>query len=603
MSLMRARGVTCVLVVACALGGACGGGSNNKPPAGGGSSGEAGASSEPGGGKSGSAGSKGDGGSKLDGGTSSEGGTKTDGGSNATGGGGAPDHGGAGAGSTDDSVELEVVAGADVHPISELIYGANMDGLACDDEKARFTFCRHRSPAWSTYNWENNASNAGRGDCHENNDALSAKTAPGAAVTDLIGKAALASAATVVTVPMFDYVAADANGGDAECSGNVTNSANYLTTRFKQNRALKGSALSLTPDTADAYVNQDEFVAFLKAGYPDAKLLFALDNQPELWWYEFEPLRGTKLTYDEQVAYSVDYAKMIKATWPGADVIGLVGYGYLAAKDLQESPDYALKGEFYGYFLEEMKKAGGDTRLLDYVDLHWFSELYPDGKRVIGEDATEASVVARVQAPRSLWDPNFVETSWITGANGGKPIELLPWLQGFIDDRYPGTELAISEWSFGGGKHISGAIAAADTLGIFGQRGVGLAGVVSFSSDEEPYLVGAFQAFRNYDGEGSAFGDTSVAAKSSNVALASIYASVDSENGSRLVLVAINRHSAALTAKLAIDHETEYGSLETYVISDGHPEPVPGDAVEAVSANHFELTLPAYSVSVLVPSE
>jgi hypothetical protein len=601
---MRAYGVCWAFLFACVLASACG---SDKPPA---------PKDQGTGGDDAAAG----GGGKNGSGTTSTGGTASDAGkTNGLAGehtnGGAPDPGVAGMNGDGGqpqppgprSITFDVNGDEDVHPISPLIYGANMDGLDCADSKARFTFCHRRSASWSTYNWENNASNAGQIDCNENNDALSASSVPGAAITDLIEADDAIGAATIVTVPMLDHAALDKNGGSAAdaCSGDVSKTNDYLNTRFVQNRPRKGSALSLTPDTADGYVNQDEFVAFLKDGYTESDLLFSLDYQPELWKSDHPKVRLTPLTYDEQIALSVDYAKMIKDTWSGAQVLGLVGYGYLAALSQQDSPDYTDDGEFFSFFLKQMSEASAADarRLVDYVDLHWFPEIYPNGQRIIGEDATAASVTARVQAPRQLWDPDFIEDSWITGVNGGQPVELLTWIKERIDLHYPGTKIALSEWTYGGGKDVSGAIAAADALGIFGQRSLDLAGVVSFSQDDEPYLIGAFQAYRNYDGQGHGFGDTSVFASSSNTSLGSIYASVDDADPSRMVLVAINRYDYELDATLNIAHTASYTSLTPYTISDGHPEPVAGDVITTDTPNSFQMTLPPYSVWVLVPSE
>ena len=69
----------------------------------------------------------------------------------------------------------------------------------------------------------------------------------------------------------------------------------------------------------------------------------------------------------------------------------------------------------------------------------------------------------------------YVEKSWIAAEPGGKPIRLIPWLQEKIAARYPGTKLAMTEYDFGGGDHISGGLAQADVLGVFGREGVYLA--------------------------------------------------------------------------------------------------------------------------------
>ena len=44
----------------------------------------------------------------------------------------------------------------------------------------------------------------------------------------------------------------------------------------------------------------------------------------------------------------------------------------------------------------------------------------------------------------------------------------------------------------------------------------------------EPFIGGALQMFRNYDGANGMFGDTSVSASTDDVVSSSVYASVDS---------------------------------------------------------------------------
>jgi Glycoside hydrolase family 44 len=600
---MKVRGTCLVWLVTCSLANGCGNASKPKPGepgAGGSSDGDAGEPAAAGVGASATnGGSGGTSGSGASSGAAGDPSGNQAGETNA-GAGGNPEP-------LDPIVRFEVIGDEQVRPISPLIYGANQPGLDCDNPKARFTFCRHRSAAWSTYNWETNASNAGVENCNENNAALSASSTPGAAVLDRIDEADAVGASSIITVPMLGYAATDKDDGSAApaCSGDVSKGDDYLNERFAMSRARKGEALSLTPDLTDDYVNQDEFVAFLAANRAASPLLFSLDHQPELWHVDHAKLQSSHLSYDEHVALSASYAASIKENWPDAKVIGLLGYGYLAAVNAQQSPDYETEGEFYSYYLASMSEQSetAGERLLDYVDLHWYPELYPDNTRLIFENASPASAAERVQAPRSLWDPAFVEESWITGTNGGKPIQLLDWLQGAIDESYPGTQLSLTEWSYGGGKHISGAIAAADALGIYGQRGVGLAGVVSFADGPVPYLIGAFQAYRNYDGEDNGFGDTSVAATTTDAARATIYASVDSNDPSRMVLVAINRSAVAQPVTLSITHDATYDTLAPYCITDGEPEPTAGDAIPSEDANAFAWSLPATSVCVLVPTE
>ena len=113
--------------------------------------------------------------------------------------------------------------------------------------------------------------------------------------------------------------------------------------------------------------------------------------------------------------------------------------------------------------------------------------------------SAEAVVAARVQAPRSLWDPSYVETSWITQDARAGAIRLLPRMREKIAAHYPGTRLAFTEYNYGGGGHISGAIAQADVLGHLRPRG-GVRGRSWDLGGGSRFIDAAFAAYRNYDG-------------------------------------------------------------------------------------------------------
>ncbi|HEY5375285.1 MAG TPA: glycoside hydrolase family 44 protein [Polyangiaceae bacterium] len=504
------------------------------------------------------------------------------------------------------TVTLTVHVAQARHAISPLVYGINPHaGIVCGDASAKYGLCRLGGHAWSTYNWENNASNAGIDNCNQNDGTLGLTDTPALAVTSTVAAAEAAGSATLVTIPILDYVAADKAPGTAspDCSGDVRKSANYLTTRFKSNRATKGAALSTTPDTTDAYVNQDEFVSFLGSQAASAKVLFALDNQPGTWSIDQPAAHPDKATYAEVVQRNVQYATMLRNVWPTAEVTGYVGYGYYGFRTLQDATDAAGNGIFLDYYLKQMKAASTSAgkRLIDYLDLHWYSEATGDGQRVLGDVSTAGMAAARVQAPRSLWDSTFLEKSWITDYTGA-PIALIPWLNTLIANDYPGTKLAISEWSFGGGNDVSGALAAADTLGIFGVQSVGLAAYAS-SSVSDQFVSAAFNAFRNYDGAGAGFGDTSVGATTNSVAYAPVYASVDSADPDRVVVIAINRSDSAIPTTLNVDHTASYVSAQVYQLTSASASLVAGAPVTASSANSFNLSLPAFSISVIVPKK
>jgi hypothetical protein len=488
--------------------------------------------------------------------------------------------------------------------ISPYIYGVNDGSKAA---AAHATIVRTGGNRLTAFNWENNASNAGSDYMFENDDFLCSNAtctpnddAPGAYYEAIIDQASAANAATLVTVPIVDYVSADKSpAGDVRNSG-----SNYLTTRFKQNKAAKGSAFSDPPDSTDGYVYQDEMVHFLTVHEPNATLLYLLDNEPDLWSSTHAEVHPVAVTYAELVMRNIATAKAIKAVVPSAFVAGPVDYGWAGYVNLQSATDSAADGDWIEYYLAQVAAAGqtAGKRLVDALDLHWYPEATGGGARITDDGTGAAEVAAREQAPRSLWDSSYVETSWITAdSTNGAGINLIPRMQGKIASKYPGTGLSFTEWNYGGGTDISGAIASADVLGIFGAYGVTMAMMWPMNGTEA-YTYAAFDAFRNYDGHGAAFGDTSIAATTSDVPDSSVYASLDSTDVSKMVIIAINKATSSKTAGIAVNHSVVYTKANVYTITAaGGSMVVAGAPIQSVATNAFDYTMPAQSVSIIVP--
>jgi hypothetical protein len=399
----------------------------------------------------------------------------------------------------------------------------------------------------------------------------------------------------LITVPLVDYVAFD-EGAD----GDVRVTPDYLNVRFRQNMPLKGAALAANPDAQDAYVYQDEFVSWVKGAAAGAKVSFSLDNEPDLWSSTHPEVYPVAVTYNELIGRNVDFASAIKGVWPDATVFGFVSYGWQGYETLQNATDGPGNGEFVAYYLDKMKQAQCvyGKRLIDYLDLHWYPEATGGGTRITTAQSPAAVGDARVQAPRSLWDSTYVETSWIATALGNAPIQLIPRMRAKIDAGYPGTKLSFSEWSYGGGADISGAVATADVLGIFGREGVDAAAF--WPSGRDTFTYAAFRAYRNFDGAGGKFGDISIEATSSDNAAASVYASVDSTQPNRVVIVAINKQTTAATAGIRVAHPASFTAASVYVLTSAAANLVAAAPLAPVSINSFSYAMPARSASVLV---
>jgi hypothetical protein len=293
---------------------------------------------------------------------------------------------------------------------------------------------------------------------------------------------------------------------------------------------------------------------------------------------------------------------MIKEKAPNSMVFGPVAYGFNEMMSLQDADDRS-NGEYMSWYLQQLAAAEKTygKRLVDVLDMHWGSEARGDGNRVLDETVTQTAglIAARLQAPRSLWDPNYKETSWIVDDYLKAPLKWIPRLKERIATYYPGTKISFSEYNHGGGGIISGGIAEADVLGIFGREDVYLA--THWDREDSPYIYGAMRLFVNYDGAGARVGDISVKAVSTSDDKSSVYAMQSSTDSKKLYIVAINKTSAALSTNISIANAGSFTKYSRYMIYDGVSTPKSmGDTT--ISGSAFNYSMPAMSVTTMVLS-
>ncbi len=403
------------------------------------------------------------------------------------------------------------------------------------------TVARQGGNRLTAYNWENNASNAGSDWHHQNDSNMGETNEPGWASKTFLTAAQNHGAAVLLAVPCAGYVAADKNG-----DGDVINTPNYLNVRFVKSYAKKpGGKFVYPPDTTDKAVYQDEYVNWVeKIKSPKTPVWYSLDNEPDCWEGTHKRIWPKNPTYAQMTAINIDFAKAIKDVAPNTYIFGPVNYGWMGFHSFGNAPD-ANGRDFIDFYLSSMKEAEKKfgKRLLDVLDIHWYPEVYADGTRITGNVDKPSSQEARIQAPRSLWDSTYVENSWIANdVLGKKPIVLIPTIMKQIETHYPGTKFAITEYNYGGGRVMSGALAQADVLGIYGRYGVFAACNWGLGAEAVSQVAG-FQSYLNYDGKGSHFGDLGLAVSGEDAAANSVYAALDSKNNKRLTMVAINKTS------------------------------------------------------------
>jgi hypothetical protein len=496
-------------------------------------------------------------------------------------------------------VHITIDSTRDMHSISPFIYGSN--GPDWTNDAALYSMARSGGNRMTAYNWENNASNAGTDYMNENDNYLGGGTTPGKAVTDGIAAAHAHNAAMIVTIPIQGYVAADISP-----PGDVNQTPNYLQTRFKVSKSTKGAPFTTTPDPTDGFVYQDEFVSFVEGMFPESRtdahrtIFYDLDNEPDLWDSTHPRIHPNATTYAELIADNLDYGHAIKKVVPAAKTFGFVSYGWAGYTTLQNAPDGAGR-DFIDTFLDAVTAdaTSTGTRAVDVLDLHWYPEATGGGTRITADDATAAIAAARVQAPRSLWDSTYVETSWITQCCSNGAIRLIPRLQEQLAQHAPGVGLSFSEYYYGGGADISGGVAEADVLGVLGAYGVFAASLWHVGNTDDSFIHGGFAMFRT---AGGGFGDQSIHADSDHVDQVSAYASIGSTAYDHMVVVLINRSTAAKTAGLEITHGTRFTKAQVWRLTSGSSTPVADTDIPITLTNAFVASLPPMSVTTLVLS-
>ena len=464
------------------------------------------------------------------------------------------------------NIGMTVDETAQTQQISPYIYGINGTPPL---NQVTATAYRQGGNRMTGYNWETNASNAGT-DWHNNSDSYlvpagADASQPAVTVTNFAQTAKAQGGYALVTVPMAGYVAADMNGPVTDDQGAPSERWDVIADR-------KSAPLSLTPDLNDGTVYTDEFIHYLitKLGGSTAGGIdgYSLDNEPSLWPSTHPLLHPSQTTVAELLAKSASVASVIKDQDANAEVFGPVLYGYGAYIDFQGAPDWSDYSGQYKWFVDaylaEMKKAddAAGRRLLDVFDIHYYSEARGATGRVTDvSDKSDDTRNARMQATRTLWDSSYAENSWIAQWFS-KFLPVLPTIQASIASDYPGTKLALTEYNFGGGDDISGGIAEADALGIFGKYGVYMADLWPLN-DKIPYDDLAINLFTNYDGKGAEFGGTSVGAATDDAVNSSVYASTDSDGLLHLVLLNKNV-SQPEHISLTVNSPTEYGSYTAY---------------------------------------
>ena len=518
-------------------------------------------------------------------------------------------------GSVEQGPALTVDASVAGTPIAELVYGAN--GLDPQlSAELGLPIRRFGGNHITRYNWQQDVSNRASDWFFENVPYPNGDpgSLPTGSTSDLFIEQNLSwGADTVITVPLIGWTPKDrtlAGGFSVSKYG-----AQQFTDPFAPdfgNGVLTNGTLVTGNDPLDTSVPVDElfvqqWVQHLVGRFGTAAQggvgYYALDNEPMLWNMTHRDVHPSPSTYDMVRDRGLSYAAAIKAVDPSAQVLGPVVWGWTAytysALDWDAGGSWWLSPvdqdahggvPFLDWYLGEFEAHEQETgtRLLDLLDVHY----YPQAPGVVSGATDAATNALRLRATKGLWDPSYVDESWI-----GEPVRLVPRLRQLVADHYPGTGLSLSEYSFGALETMNGALAQADVLGILGREGLDAAMLWALLDSDDPGAF-AFRMYRNHDGLGGRFGQLSMPATSADVDRVSVYAA-QRDDGALTVLM-VNKADAQLECRLTIGGASQGGAVQHWSYGAADPSSIRQLPDLTVSAGVLRPRLAAESISLLV---
>ena len=145
-------------------------------------------------------------------------------------------------------------------------------------------------------------------------------------------------------------------------------------------------------------------------------------------------------------------------------------------------------------------------------------------------------------------------------------MNLISRLRAWAEAFRPGTPIGITEYSWGVDDDMNGGTAEADILGIFGREGLDFANR-SNTPERSSVVAKAFQLYRNYDGNGKTFGDTSVRTTVPDPDTLSAFGAVRGSDRA-LTLIIINKDlSQPVSVDLQLHNFRAAGNAQRYQLT------------------------------------
>jgi Glycoside hydrolase family 44/Bacterial Ig-like domain (group 3) len=494
---------------------------------------------------------------------------------------------------------LTLDAAGNPHPINPDVYGiANYNLDAGFAKEIQVPNIRWGGDGTTRYNWQVDSSNSGFDWYFMGGNGETTATPSASADLMINTYKAASNAHTLLTIPIIPYVNKSAawscsfpvsvygaqQSTNPYVHPNGDNCGNSLTTAGVQlnDNNIFANHIDNTVALQQGWLQHliSAFGTAANGGVP----YYQLDNEPGGWSNTHRDVEPNQPDYNTIISLGQQYAAMIKQTDPSAKVFGPVDFtlgGWIGTPSQQNN---LFAGQYY---LQQMAAYDqtNHQRILDYFDEHYY-----------GGGSTDAAELA---STRALWDPAFNSGSWVEQFYFDGPMMLLPRFQNWIQTYYPGTKLSISEYSFSSGTNpLVDALTEADVLGIYGRQSLDFANLWTVPQPTDPVAF-SFRLYRNYDGAGGQFGNTSVNSSSTDQGQLSVYGALRSSDGA-LTVVAINKTTSAIQTSLALANFNSRPAAAVYTYSNADLAQIVAGAPVAVVSGALNYDFPAYSATVFV---
>jgi len=513
------------------------------------------------------------------------------------------------------AVTVQVDVNASRKPINPLIYGvAHASTAELSDLNSPLN--RNGGNNTSRYNWQLNADNRANDWYYQSIGDSSAVA--GERGDTFIANSKAAGAQAMLTIPLLDWVAklgvnrsklasfsivkyGPQTGNDwqwfPDAGNGILQSTGQPVAGNNPTDANVASSASFQQGWVQHLINR------WGAASNSGLRYYILDNEHSIWHSTHRDVQPTGATMEQVRDKMIAYAASIKSVDPSALVAGPEEWGwsgyFYSGYDQQwggqngwsNLPDRGNHGgwDYVPWLLAQLRQHEVNTgqRLLDVFTLHY----YPQGGE-FSDNVTSSMQLRRNRSTRSLWDPNYVDETWINDR-----VKLIPRMKSWVTTHYPSTVTGITEYNWGAEGHINGATTQADIWGIFGREGLDMAARWTTPAASTPAYK-AMKMYRNYDGNKSTFGDVSVQTSVPTPDNLSAFAAERSSDGAVTVMVINKVLSGNTPATIALSNFVAQGVAHVWQLT-------PANVINQLpdinfAGSSFSTSVPPQSITLCV---